>query len=208
MIRVAQLLLVISAAGLWVASQLSWVSVTSFDGLGAPKTTTLDGAAWSTALLPLAVLLLAAALAGLAARGTLLRLVAILLAVVSFALGYLGVSLMAMPDVGPRGAVLAEVPIATLVASARYLTGAVITSAAAVGVLAAAVLMMRSAVSATRHTAKYQAAGHAETSDGDELSERGIWDALDEGRDPTDSGSSNGSSDSTEPDGRSELEGR
>ena len=66
MIRIAQLLLLASALALWVASRLPWVSVGSADGLGPAKTVTLNGATWSTALLPLAVLLLAAALAGLA----------------------------------------------------------------------------------------------------------------------------------------------
>ena len=72
MIRIAQLLLVIGGIGLWVASRLPWVAVRSFDGLGQPKTSTLAGATWSNALLPLAVLLLAAAVAGLAVRGWLL----------------------------------------------------------------------------------------------------------------------------------------
>ena len=47
-----------------VASRLPWVTVGSLSGLGQPKTTTLTGATWSTALLPLAVLLAATALAG------------------------------------------------------------------------------------------------------------------------------------------------
>lgn len=37
------------------------------------------------------------------------------------ALGYLGISLMVMPDVAPRGAALAEVPIVDLVGSQCYL---------------------------------------------------------------------------------------
>ena len=194
MIRIAQLLLVVSALALWGASRLPWVSVGSFDGLGPPKTITLNGAAWSTALLPLAVLLLAAALAGLAVRGWLLRAVALLLAVVSFALAYLGVTLVLMPDVGPRGAELAGVGVATLVSSERHLSGAVVTLVAAVGVLLAAVLLMRSALSGAHQSAdKYAAAGSTRTGDvGD--SERDMWDALDEGRDPTDN--------------RSEMEGR
>lgn len=181
MIRGAQLLLLVSAGALWVASRLPWVSVTSFDGLGQPKTTTLNGAAWSTALLPMAVLLLAAALAGLAVRGWLLRAVALLLAVVCLALGYLGTSLIVMPDVGPRGAELADVSVATLVDSQRYLTGSILTLVAAVLVLVAAVLMMRTATNKAA-TTKYDAAAAA---DDRGLSERGIWDALDEGRDPT-----------------------
>ena len=117
--RGAQLLLVFSALGLWVASRMRWVSVRSADGLGPEKTVDLNGAAWSNALLPLALLLLAAALAGLAVRGVWLRLVALLVAASCLVLGYLGVSLFVMPDVGPRGAALAGVPIATLMESQR-----------------------------------------------------------------------------------------
>lgn len=193
MIPVAQLLLVVSALALWGASRLPWVSVGSFDGLGPPQTVTLDGAAWSTPLLPLAVLLVTAALAGLAARGWLLRAVALLLAMVSFALGYIGITLIAVPDVGPRGAELAGVDVATLVSSGRHLTGAVVTLVAAVAVLLAAVLLMRSAVSGDSRSAKYAVAGSTRTGGGGD-SERGMWDALDEGRDPTDT--------------RSEKEGR
>jgi uncharacterized membrane protein (TIGR02234 family) len=183
-IRAAQLLLLLSAAGLWVASRLPWVSVTSFDGLGLPKTSTLNGAAWSTALLPMAVLLLAAALATLAVRGWLLRVVALLVAVVCLAMGYLGMTLIVMHDIGPRGAEVAGVQVATLVASSRQIAGAVVTLIAAVAALAAAVLMMRAAVSAAR-PAKYATSGSAVGSGAEELSERGLWDALDEGRDPT-----------------------
>lgn len=185
MIRVAQLLLLVSALALWGASRLTWVSVGSFDGLCPPKTVDLDGATWSTALLPLAVLLLAAALAGLAVRGWLLRAVALLLALMSFALGYLGITLIVMPDVGPRGAELAGFGVATLVSSERHVTGAVVTLIAAVGVLLAAMLLMRAAVSGDRPSAKYAVSGSTGTADGVD-SERGMWDALDEGRDPTD----------------------
>lgn len=189
MIRVAQLLLVVSAVGLWVASRLTWVAVRSFDGLGQPKTSTLSGATWSNALLPLAVLLLATAVAGLAVRGWLLRAVAVLVAVVSLVLGYLGVSLVKMPDVSVRGAELAQVPVISLVGSERHLGGAAITLAAAVCALVAAVLLLRAA-SGRHPTAKYATPAVRRTTarvgddDGD-VSERGMWDALDEGRDPT-----------------------
>ncbi len=43
MIRLAQLLLLLSAAALWGASRMAWVDVQSFDGLGQPKTTALTG---------------------------------------------------------------------------------------------------------------------------------------------------------------------
>src|SRR5260370_42688770 len=75
-IGIAQLLLVIAAGALWVASRLPWVVVRSFDGLGPPKGVTLSGASWSTALLPLALLMLATAVAALAVRGWPLRVLA------------------------------------------------------------------------------------------------------------------------------------
>ena len=62
-------------------------------------------------------------------RGWLLRALAALLAAVSFAIGYLGVSLWVVPDVAARGAELAQVPVATLVGSARQYSGAVVDGA-------------------------------------------------------------------------------
>lgn len=200
-IVLAQVLLVLAAGALWAASRLPWVVIRSFDGLGQPKQATLSGATWSTALLPLALLMLAAAIAALAVRGWPLRVLAALLAAASLAVGYLGVSLWVVPEVAVRGAELAHVPVMFLVGSERHHWGAGIAVAAAVCTLIAAVLLMRSARgSATKYARKSgrpairrsnalredpggaMLEGH-ETPD---MSERMIWDALDEGRDPTD----------------------
>ena len=145
MIRIGQLLLVLAALALWVASRLAWVEVRSFDGLGQPKTATLSGAAWSTALVPLALLVLAAAVAALAVRGWPLRLLAVLVAVASAGMAYLAISLWVIRDVAVRAAELAQVPVASLVGSQRYYWGAAITLVAAVCALVGAVLLMRSA---------------------------------------------------------------
>lgn len=187
MIRVAQLLLVLAAAGLWAASRLSWVSVRTFDGLGQPKNSTVDGATWSTALVPIAVLLLAAALAALAVRGRRLKAVAVLVAACCLALGYLGVGLLVMPDVAPRGAALAGVAIADLVGSQRHPWGAVITVGSAVVALVAAVLLMRSGAAADDTATRYRAAVNEQESarSHERASERAIWDRLDAGDDPT-----------------------
>jgi uncharacterized membrane protein (TIGR02234 family) len=196
-IGIAQLLLVVAAAALWVASRLSWVVIRSFDGLGPPKSVTLSGASWSTALLPLAVLQLATVVAALAVRGWALRALAALLALASFAVGYLGVSLWAIPDVAVRGADLAHIPLVSLVGSERHYWGAVAAVVSAVCTLTAAVLLMRSASifgSAAAGTTKYASPAArrsiARRDDADAgskgMSERMIWDALDEGRDPTD----------------------
>src|SRR5271168_341606 len=110
-IRIAQVLLVLAAAGLWAASRLTWVELRTFDGLGPPKLITLSGAAWSAALLPLALLLLATAVAALAVRGWALRMLAVMVAVASLAAGYLAVSTLEISDVAVRAAELARVPL-------------------------------------------------------------------------------------------------
>ena len=192
MTRVAQLLLVVSALALWVASRMSWVDVTSFDGLGQPKSTTLNGATWSTALVPLALVALAAAVATLAVRGWVLRLVGGLVAVATVGMGYLGIGLWVVPDVAVRAAELAQIPITALIDTERHHAGAVVTLVAAGCALVGAVLLVRSAAQAKAgtKTGKYLApaakreAARQETPEA-EMSERMIWDALDEGRDPT-----------------------
>jgi uncharacterized membrane protein (TIGR02234 family) len=190
MIRIAQLLLVLAAVGLWVASRLTWVVLRSFDGLGQPRITTLSGGSWSTALVPFAVLLLAAAVAALAVRGWPLRLLAVLVAVVSAAACYLAVTLLTIPDVAPRAAYLTDLPVASLVGSARQYWGAAVTLAAAVTTLLAAVLLMRVAVTGSSREAKYASPSRrrAVAATGESsatMSERKMWDELDEGNDPT-----------------------
>ena len=190
MIRIGQLLLVVAALALWVASRLTWVDVRSFDGLGQPKTATLSGGSWSTALVPLAVLLLAAAVATLAVRGWPLRLLAVLVAAASAGMAYLAISLWVIRDVAVRAADLAQIPVASLVGTQRHYWGAVMTLAAALCTLVGAVLMMRSATKARPSATRYVApAARREAAQRDEggaaMSERMIWDALDEGHDPT-----------------------
>jgi len=186
-IRLAQLLLLSSAGALWAASRMAWVDVQSFDGLGQPKTTALTGAAWSTALVPIAVLLLAAAVAALAVRGWPLRLFAVLVAAASALMAYLAISLWVIRDVAVRATHLAGVPVTNLVASHRHYGGAIITLAAAVVTLAGAVLLVRSAARAKPEADRYRRRRSALSQEEVAApSERAIWDALDEGNDPTD----------------------
>ncbi|HTX93801.1 MAG TPA: TIGR02234 family membrane protein [Mycobacterium sp.] len=202
-LRTAQLLLVVAAGLVWAASRLPWVVLRSFDGLGPPREVSLSGASWSTALLPLALLMLAAAVATIAVRGWPLRALAALLAAASLAVGYLGISLWVIPDVAVRGADLAHLSVVSLVGSERRYVGAGIAVAAAACTLIAAVLLMRSAsdsrsarLTATKYAAPAARRSNALRSHANEampegpqppdMSERMIWDALDEGRDPTD----------------------
>lgn len=186
MIRVAQLVLVLAAAGLWVSSRLTWVQVSSFDGLGHPKTADLSGAAWSTALIPLALLAAAAAVAALAVRGWPLRVLALLVAAASAGMGYLAISLWVVVDVAVRAAHLAEVPVADILGTQRHYGGAVVALIAAVLSLAGSVLLIRSATGGRSDAARYTRRTAAEPEDpAAVMSERMIWDALDEGSDPT-----------------------
>ncbi|MCG5433500.1 TIGR02234 family membrane protein [Mycobacterium sp. MYCO198283] len=190
-IRVAQLLLVVAALGVWAASRLAWVRLRSADGLGQPRDVTLNGSTWSTALLPLAILLIAAALAALAVRRWPLRLLAVLVAAASAAIAYLGISLWVVADVSVRAAELVELPVWSLTGADRQYTGAVIAVGSAVAALLAATLLMRGANAAD--AAKYEpvAGRRAAVVDAptdaaaDDVSERDMWDALDDGRDPT-----------------------
>jgi uncharacterized membrane protein (TIGR02234 family) len=185
-IRLAQLLLLLSAGALWVASRMVWVDVQSFDGLGQPKSTALTGASWSTALVPLAVLVAAAAVAALAVRGWPLRLLAVLVAAASAGMGYLAISLWVIRDAAVRAAHLADVALPNLVDTQRHYGGAFVTLAAAVVTLVGAVLLVRSAAKAKPEAARYERRVAPLPQEAAAPSERAIWDALDEGRDPTD----------------------
>jgi uncharacterized membrane protein (TIGR02234 family) len=186
--RIAQALLVAGAVGLWAASRLTWVDLRTFDGLGPPKLVALSGTAWSSALLPLALVLLATAIAALAVRGWPLRMLAVLVAVVSLATGYLAIGMWVIPDVAVRAADLARVPVLTLVGSQRHYPGPAITLVTAACTLVGAVLLMRAANLARGTATKYvtPAARRSRSRHSEEaMSERMIWDALDEGEDPT-----------------------
>jgi len=190
--RIAQLLLLIAALLLWGASRLPWVDIASEDGLGPRKVTTLDGAQWSTVLIPLALLVAAAAVAALAVRGWPLRLLALLVAVASAGMGYLGLTMWVVTDLSVRAADLAHVPVMFLVGTNRHHWGAGLALAAAVCTLAGAVLLMRAAgtKSAAQAAGKYAAPGSRGTAaasgeNAEGVSERLLWDAIDEGQDPT-----------------------
>ncbi|MGV0625873.1 TIGR02234 family membrane protein [Mycolicibacter minnesotensis] len=197
-LRVAQLLLVAAAAGLWGASRLPWVLIRSFDGLGQPAEIAVNGASWSTALMPLAMLCLASAVAAMAVHGWRLRVLAVLLAVVSLAGGYLAISMWVVRDVAVRALDIADIPVTSLLGADRRLAGAAVSLVAALCVLAAAVLLMRTAAHTSGGATKYAApaarrsaardlqASQGAGADGPQLSEQMMWDALDEGRDPTD----------------------
>jgi uncharacterized membrane protein (TIGR02234 family) len=191
MMRIGQLALLLAAGALWLASRMAWVSVTSFNGLGQPQTATLTGGKWSTAMVPLALMLLAAVLKSTVGPRWQQRLLAVIVGAMSAVMAYLGISQWVVSDVAVRAAGLADVPVANLVGSERHYWGAIITLIAAVLTLTGAVLFMRAPDKVASDGEKYEAparrreAARRTAAAGDGMSERMIWDALDEGRDPT-----------------------
>lgn len=189
--HIGQLLMLGAAGALWLASRMTWVVVSSFDGLGQPETATLNGGAWSTALVPLALILLAATAKSTVGPWWQLRLLALVVGALSAVIAYLAISLWVVRDVAVRAAGLADVPVADLVGTQRHYWGAVVTLIAAVLALAAAVLLMRAPAKDESDRDKYEAparrreAARRRAAAGDDMSERTMWDALDEGRDPT-----------------------
>ena len=120
-----------------------------------------------------------------------LRLLALVVGALSAVMAYLAISLWVVPDVAVRAAGLADVPVADLVGTQRHYWGAVVTLVAAVLTLAGAVLLMRAPVKDASDDEKYEAparrreAARRRAAAGADMSERMMWDALDEGRDPT-----------------------
>ena len=64
----ASLMLAGGAVALWVSSRLAWLTVTADDDKAGTKTVTIHGASWSTELIAAAIMLAAAAIAGLILR--------------------------------------------------------------------------------------------------------------------------------------------
>ncbi|MGU3431427.1 TIGR02234 family membrane protein [Actinomycetes bacterium M1A6_2h] len=196
-VAVTAVLLAVSAVCLWAASRMTWVTVSSVDGLGEERTSTLDGGTWAAATTPLALVLVAAVAAMFAVKGRWSILVGVLVAVVSIGAIVPALSLLFGGAESDRAASLAELParaeVTTLEVS--WLPAAIVVLGALLA-LAAAVLLCRTPPSRGGLSSKYDApavrraeAGKAEeaTDDSDAPpSERALWDALDSGQDPTD----------------------
>ncbi len=186
-------LLAVAALCLWAASRMTWVRVTSFDGLGENRTTDLIGGTWAAATTPLALVLLAAIAASFAVRGWALRIVAVLVAAVAVAAVVPAISLLAGGETAERGGRLADLPDRAEVTASDVFPGpALLVVVGAVAALTAAIALLRKASAAGGLSSRYSApaARRAEVAahrdDGEPPSQRVLWDALDAGDDPTD----------------------
>lgn len=209
---IAALLLALAALCLWGSSRMTWVTVTSSDGLGVDRVTELDGGTWAAATTPLALVLVAAIAAAFAVRGWVVRVVGVLVAVVAVvaalpALGLLtgGASDEQAADIAGFERVGTQV-VATEVATAPallVLLGSLLT-------LAAAGVLVRKPAATGGLSSKYdspaarrEATARRGAGEGHEQprTQRMLWDALDAGEDPTDDGEKHPGAPGTRPEG-------
>ncbi|MBF6439043.1 TIGR02234 family membrane protein [Nocardia cyriacigeorgica] len=204
-------LLAVSAAALWGASRMTWVSVRSSDGLTEPRTDDLDGGTWFGALTPLALVLLAAIAAVLATKGWLRRVVGVLVALVGAVVAVPALALLTGSGAtSQRAATLAELPARAQVEQVSTSAApAVLTMAGALAAFAAGVLLARMPKDSAQLSGKYDTpvarraaatdlvAGRGEASEptAPPVTERVLWDALDAGTDPTEDHPRTGSDD-------------
>ncbi|WP_280435176.1 TIGR02234 family membrane protein [Nocardia carnea] len=209
----ALVLLAVGAAALWGSSRLTWVTVTSADGLTEPRTDELNGGIWFGALTPLALVLLAAIAAVLATRGWLRRSVGVVVALIAAVTAVPALALLTGSGATEqRAADLAGLPGRAQVQELVTSPGpAVLTLCGALAAFGAGLLLARMPADTKQLSGKYDnpatrkaAATEAvqQRASGDVLPERVLWDALDAGADPTESAAT---ADPTEPGGTDEL---
>ncbi|MEU7145548.1 TIGR02234 family membrane protein [Nocardia sp. NPDC046473] len=199
----ALVLLAVAAAALWGSSRMTWVTVTSSDGLTEPRTDHLNGGVWFGALTPLALVLLASIAAVLATRGWLRRVLGVVIALVAAVAAVPAFALLTNSGkIAERAAKLAELPARAQVGEATTSAlPAVLALLGALAAFAAGGLLARMPQDTARLSGKYdnpvfrraaateqvtkQRAEAAAEPGSTQLSERVLWDALDAGTDPT-----------------------
>ncbi|MDJ0393152.1 TIGR02234 family membrane protein [Rhodococcus sp. G-MC3] len=200
---IAVAFLLIGAVCLWGSSRMTWVHVVSSDGLGEQRSTDLLGSTWAAAGTPLALALVAAVAASFAVRGWASRVVAILVALVAVAAAIPALDALVGDVSVVKAADLSDLPgRAEVVSTQAFALPAALAVVGALLALAAAVVLVRKPTTRKVLSSKYDApaarrdetARRAKTAteraeangEGDDLTERMLWDALDAGEDPTD----------------------
>ncbi|RZL75114.1 MAG: TIGR02234 family membrane protein [Rhodococcus sp. (in: high G+C Gram-positive bacteria)] len=191
---IAVLLLAVAAVCLWGASRMTWVEVTSSDGLGEERTSALVGGTWAAALTPLALTLVAAIAASFAVKGWALRVLGVLVAVVAVAAAVPAVRLIVSGASDDEAGRLAELPGRADVQSVSVHVGpAVLVLVGALAALVAAVELVRRPRVRAGLSSKYDSPGARRDAAkkagadpaGEPVTQRMLWDALDAGEDPT-----------------------
>lgn len=202
-------LLVVGAVLLWVASRMVWLDVEAFNDQSGQARRALTGADWQPALVPLALGALAAVAAVALVRGAAARAVGVVLVLLGAAAGALMFSSvgevdvdrvhsvitsgegLARTDAGPGVEGSESIPQWSRITEiSTRPVGPVLTGAGAASLMAAGIVVLARPARPVRRDDRYvtpaaRRDGAATGSDPEEDAGRGLWQELDDGRDPT-----------------------
>lgn len=196
--RIAALLLAVSAAVLWAASRMAWITVDTFDDKSGDATNVIIGGLWSTEQTAVAMLLLAGSIAGFALRRIGRRVVGVISALAGIGASWAPLGLLAgEPDPQRVHQLLSTGEEAKIAAWAEIAGLGVNTAGPSLAMLGAAVALFGGVLLAVKpgtdsaklnryerkqdRQAKISRDLEAEPDSG-----RVMWDALDADIDPTD----------------------
>ncbi|MET8429117.1 TIGR02234 family membrane protein [Nocardia sp. NPDC004860] len=202
-------LLAVAAALLWGSSRMTWARLEITSDYGLPRHRDLNGGVWFGALTPLALVFLATIAAVFATHGWWRRGVGVVVAVLAAVSAVPAYALLMHKGTADRATRLAELHGGDHAGAVTTSTlPAVVCLAGAVAAFVAGLLLVRQSSGTSRMSGKYdspaarklsaaeQVAAHqARVQDHEsgtpaaadkQLSGRVLWDALDEGVDPTD----------------------
>ena len=202
--QIALLCVVLSAAGLWGASRLKFVTVAIDDDKAGASTKELVGSVWDPALVPLALAMLASLILSIAVQPMFRRVLGVVIvalaATASFRAVQLltnGVDLARAKSILTSGAATQKQSDPVQISDwAQVISGEVhslgivlVLLAAAVGVVGGGILILRPGQESKGHS-RYETPEVRRADAEEDLAEnpdsaRVLWDALDAGVDPT-----------------------
>ncbi|HIW91086.1 MAG TPA: TIGR02234 family membrane protein [Candidatus Corynebacterium avicola] len=205
------LLIVLGAAGLWGAGQMTWLTLQVDDDKSGSSVETLNGSAWDPAGTPVALALLALLILSFAVRPVVRRVLGVVAAVLSAVGGFAAVTLLTTdPDLERARSILAsgsatrresdptQISEWATVLDATVHTGPLVLllAGASVGIVGGVIMVMRPGKERKGHS-KYETPEARREGVEQDLEEnpdsgRVLWDALDAGVDPTDRDGSHG----------------
>ena len=196
--RIAALLLAVSAAVLWAASRMAWITVDTFDDKSGDATNAIIGGLWSTEQTAVAMLLLAGSIAGFALRRVGRRMVGVISALAGLGVSWAPLGLLAGEPDPQRAHQLLSTGEEAKIAAWAEIANLDVTSAgpalamfgAAVALFGGVLLAMKPGTDSAklnRYERKQdRAAKISRDLEAEPDSGRVMWDALDADIDPTD----------------------
>lgn len=207
-------LILLGAAGLWGAGQMTWLTVDVDDDKSGSSVETLNGSVWDPAGTPVALALLAMLILSFAVRPVVRRVLGVIAAALSALGGVAAVTLLTTdPDLERARSLLSsgaatrrendptEISDWATVVDASVHTGPLVLLllGASAGIVGGVLMVMRPGAERKGHS-KYETPearreGVEQDLDDNPDSGRVMWDALDAGVDPTDRDAPHGEDD-------------